>query len=322
MTDSEPQYELRVPPEAAGERLDRFLATALDQPRNQIQRWIQEGNVSLDDGPVKPSRALAGGERLLYRPVRQHGDDRVDPEPGELDILHEDEHVVVLNKPAGLAMHPGAGRPTGTLVHRLLAAYPEISGVGGPGRPGVVHRLDIDTTGVVAIARTDVAYRALSAAFAGRTAEKTYLALCYGSPSPAQGTWSAPIGRHPVRRREMTVRSDGRPARTDYVLVAEAAGVGLLRLGLRTGRTHQIRVHLKAAGHPLVGDGTYGEARWKGLAASVRRPLSLFPRPALHAWRLGFDHPVSGARIDVTAPPPDDLQGLWTRLSNGDSLPI
>jgi 23S rRNA pseudouridine1911/1915/1917 synthase len=315
-------HELVVPVAAAGQRLDRFLAQALDQPRNQVQRWIQDGRVSVDERTWKPSRALQGGERVLCLPPEPAIDDRVEPEPGELDVLHEDGDIVVLNKPADLAMHPGAGRSVGTLAHRLVAAYPEISGVGGPGRPGIVHRLDIGTTGVVLVARSATAYRALSQDFAERRVEKVYLAICYGTPKDDRGTWTGPIGRHSTRRREMTVRPDGRAARTDYEIVASTGGVARLRILLGTGRPHPIRVHLKAAGHPLVGDPIYGEARWKALSAAVRRPLKSFGRPALHASILGFTHPVSGESLRVSAPPPDDLQQLWGALTDGALLPV
>lgn len=310
-----------VPAEAAGERLDRFLATRLDLSRSRVQGWIRAGRVTLGGEPLKASHPLSGGERLVCRPTSRRDVGRVEPEPGPLAVIYEDEDVIVLDKQAGVAMHPGAGRPAGTLANFLLAAYPEIESIGGPGRPGIVHRLDLDTTGVVVVARSEKAYRRLSRAFAERRVEKTYLAICYGTPSPAEGVLDGPIGRHPKRRTEMTVRPDGRRATTSYRVLAATDAISLLFLGLGTGRTHQIRVHLKAAGHPLVGDPTYGEARWKALPPSERRPLASFPRPALHAWRLAFDHPASGDRVRFTAPPPNDLEALWRAIS-GDDLPL
>ncbi len=311
---------LQVPREAAGERLDSYLAERLGEPRNQVQRWIREARVRVDGRPAKPSTPLVGGERIAAEPPPCEPSG-IEPEVGELRILHQDPALVVVDKPAGLVVHPGAGRSSGTLVHRLLARFPELEGVGGPGRPGIVHRLDKDTSGVLVVARTREAYRALQQAFAGRKVEKRYLALVYGSPRPAAGEISGAIGRHPERRKQMTVRADGRPALTRFRTVAAAAGVALLEIDLATGRTHQIRVHLKHLGHPIVGDPVYGEARWKGLPARAQGPLRGFARPALHAWRLALEHPESGERLAVEAPVPADLQRLWREVT-GEPLPV
>jgi 23S rRNA pseudouridine1911/1915/1917 synthase len=246
----------------------------------------------------------------------------LEPEAGPLAVLYEDEAVVVLDKPAGLTVHPGAGRRSGTLAHRLLAHYPEMAGIGGPGRPGIVHRLDRGTSGAMVVARTDAAYQRLAADFAARRVDKRYLAVAYGRPSPATGTVDAPIGRHRNRRKEMTVRPGGRPAVTHYWTLATQCGVSLLELKLATGRTHQIRVHLKELRHPLVGDPTYGEARWKGCPKAVQRPLSRFPRPALHAWRLAFRHPLHEQEVRVEAPLPPDLIELWRRLGGSEPEPL
>jgi 23S rRNA pseudouridine1911/1915/1917 synthase len=222
----------------------------------------------------------------------------------------------VLDKPAGLTVHPGAGRPSGTLVHRLLARYPELAGVGGPGRPGIVHRLDRGTSGVLVVARNPRAYAALSGAFAARTIGKRYLAVVYGAPRPAAGEIRAPIGRHRERRKEMTVRPDGRPAWTGYRTLAApaASGLALVELDLGTGRTHQIRVHLKSIGHPLVGDPVYGEARWRGLPRPSQAALASFPRPALHAWRIALPGPGPSRRV-FEAPVPADLRRLWEQAA-------
>jgi 23S rRNA pseudouridine1911/1915/1917 synthase len=244
----------------------------------------------------------------------------MEPEAGDLEILYQDADLAVLNKPAELTVHPGAGRATGTLAHRLLLHFPEIARVGGPGRPGIVHRLDKDTTGALVVARTEKAYQALTSAFSERRVVKRYLALVYGRPKSATGSIDLPIGRHPNRRKEMTIRPEGRPARTDYELVESDRGISLLEVNLATGRTHQIRVHLKAEGHPLVGDPIYGEARWKGLDRQIRRPLQDFSRPALHAWRLQLTHPVSRNPMRFEAPIPDDLQALWKAVT-GRELP-
>jgi len=312
--------EWTVEPEAAGERLDRHVATRLDAPRNQVQRWIAEGLVRVNGRQAKPSAVLAAGDRLACIPPAPK-EERVLPEPGALRVLYEDAALVVIDKPAGLAVHPGAGRATGTLAHHLLDRYPEMAGVGGPGRPGIVHRLDQGTSGVLVAARTPAAYAHLSRAFAVREVEKRYLGIAYGTPSPPAGTVGAPIGRHPQRRQEMAVRARGRPARTGYRTLAAAAGISLLEMDLATGRTHQIRVHLKSIGHPLVGDPVYGEARWKALPRSSRAALRDFPRPALHAWRLAFQHPATGERLTFEAPVPEDFQELW-RAVTGKALPV
>src|SRR5262245_26191230 len=309
-----------VEPEAAGERLDRHVAARLDAPRNQVQRWIAEGLVRVNGLPAKPSALLTAGDHVEASPPAPK-EERILPEPGALSVLHEDAELVVIDKPAGLAVHPGAGRATGTLAHRLLDRYPEMAGVGGPGRPGIVHRLDQGTSGVLVAARTPAAYARLSRAFAAREVEKRYLGIAYGAPSPPAGTIDAPIGRHPQRRREMAVRSGGRPARTSYRTLAAAGGLSLLEMDLATGRTHQIRVHLKSIGHPLVGDPVYGEARWKGLAHASQAALREFPRPALHAWRLAFRHPAGGERLAFEAPVPEDFQELW-RAVTGEALPV
>jgi 23S rRNA pseudouridine1911/1915/1917 synthase len=303
-----------VEPEAAGERLDRHVAARLDVPRNQVQRWISEGLVRVNGLEAKPSATLAARDRIECSPPAPR-EERVIPEPGELRVVHEDADLVVIDKPAGLTVHPGAGRATGTLAHHLLHRYPELAGVGGPGRPGIVHRLDQGTSGALVVARTPLAYARLSHAFAAREVEKRYLGIAYGVPSPPSGTIEAPIGRHPQKRREMAVRSSGRPARTGYRTLAGRAGVSLLEMDLATGRTHQIRVHLKSLGHPLVGDPLYGEARWKALPRPVQALLRDFPRPALHAWRLAFRHPVTGERLAFEAPVPEELRTLWETVT-------
>jgi 23S rRNA pseudouridine1911/1915/1917 synthase len=309
---------LAVPATAAGDRLDRFLATRLALPRNQMQRWLREGRVLLDGRVPKSSHALLGGETLECDPEVPAERETMVGEPGSLSILFEDEHLAVLDKPAGLVVHPGAGRRSGTLAHHLLARYPEIAGVGGPGRPGIVHRLDRDTTGLIVIARSAVAHTRLAAQFAGREVDKQYLAIAYAGFQSATGVIDAAIGRHPQRRQEMAVRPRGRPARTGYRVLASAAGIALLRLRLETGRTHQIRVHLKHLGHPLVGDPVYGEARWKALPRSQQAVLRDFPRPALHAWRLTLAHPVTAQPLAFEATVPKDLLGLWEIVTGRD----
>jgi 23S rRNA pseudouridine1911/1915/1917 synthase len=299
-----------VDPAAAGDRLDRHVAARLDLPRNRVQRWIRDGRVQVNGAPAKPAQAVAPGDAVACEPEEPR-EERVMPEPGDLDLLYADPELVVLAKPAGLTVHPGAGRPSGTLVHRLLAHYPEMAGVGGPGRPGIVHRLDRDTSGVMVVARTALAYDRLARAFATRQVGKRYLAIAYGTPRLPVGSITEPIGRHPSRRKEMTVRADGRPASTGYATLAAGSGIALLALDLKTGRTHQIRVHLKSLGHPLVGDPVYGEARFKALPRPLQERLRTFPRPALHAFRLAFRHPTTGEPLAFEAPVPADFRELW-----------
>lgn len=309
-----------VSPEDAGQRLDRFVAERLDLPRNQVRRWILDGRLQLSDRAAKPGSALRAGERVDCSPPTTLPDARLEPENGDLVVLHEDRDLVVLDKPADLAVHPGAGRENGTLVNRLLARYPDIAGVGGEGRPGIVHRLDLDTTGAIAIARTEAAYQKLSAAFAARKIDKTYLAIAYGTPRVATDRIDLPIGRHRHHRKQMQIRSDGRPAVTHYLTLESTTGLSRLELDLETGRTHQIRIHLKALGHPLVGDPVYGEARWRNLPRPVQPALRNFPRPALHAWKLAFGHPISGQRIVAEAPLPEDMRQLWLAVTGREWL--
>ena len=301
--------------EEAGARLDLCVARHLRKPRNQVRRWIAEGRVTVNGRAAKPATAIREGDTVACAPPEPVTETALIAQPGDLTVLYEDPDLVVVDKPAGMAVHPGAGRDRDTLVHYLLHRYPGIAGVGGAARPGIVHRLDLDTTGALIVARTEGAYTALSAAFAERRIEKTYLAVAYGAPREPDGTIERPIGRHRHDRKRMQVRSDGRPATTRYHTLETAAGVSRLEIDLETGRTHQIRVHLKAIGHPLLGDPTYGEARWKGLLRASQRPAKTFPRPALHAWRLAFAHPRTGDRVEVEATLPEDMRRLWREIT-------
>lgn len=306
-----------VPEDIAEQRLDAYVAAHLDEPRNQVQKWIADDRLTVDGKRVKPSLSLNGGERIeVRRPPKV--DERVRPEPGDLDVLHADEHLLAVNKPAGIAVHPGAGRPSGTLAHRLLHHFPDIEGVGGAGRPGIVHRLDLGTSGVMLVARTDAAYRALSRAFRKREIDKTYLAICEGQPDPYRGEMAWPIDRHPTRRKRMRTAPEGRPAQTDYRVLATARRSALLELDLHTGRTHQIRVHLKTLGHPLLADEVYGRALPRDWPQNLRQAVEALDRPALHAWRLALVHPVDAVPLQVEAPVPDDLRELWNALSGSD----
>ena len=321
-----------VTQDEAGQRLDRHVALRLDETRNRVRRWIEDARVSVDGRPAKPSSPVRAGAAVEVEAPDQAPDAGLEPEDGELMILHEDDDVVVVDKPAGLAVHPGAGRPAKTLANRFLFHYPEAAGIGGPGRPGIVHRLDVDTTGVMVLARSELAYRRLSSAFASRSVEKAYAAIAYGVPKSDRGRIDLPIGRDPNARKKMKAfasqvspgrgaQTRTRPAVTGYRCLASCRGVSWFELDLETGRTHQIRVHLKAVGHPLVGDPIYGEARWKSLERRVQRPLKGFPRPALHAWRLAFLHPGTQERLEIEAPVPPDMIRLWEQVSGESYRP-
>jgi 23S rRNA pseudouridine1911/1915/1917 synthase len=307
-------HQLEVPAGAAPSRIDRFLAETLGLPRSRLQRWLEAGLVTIDGRPAsKPSAVVMPGQRLVVAPPAPPAQ-RIEPEEGPLAILYEDEDLIALDKPAGLAVHPGAGRQSGTLAHYLLHRFPEIAGVGGDGRPGIVHRLDMDTTGLMLVARSDFAYGALQRLFANRELEKTYLALVHGEPKEGAGRIDLPIGRHPSERQKMAIRESGRPAATRWQKIAGRRHFSLLKLQLETGRTHQIRVHAKAIGHPLLGDPVYGENR-RGAPLHVQRAIDSFLRPALNARRLIFEHPRDGRRMVLEAAVAADLLDLWARLA-------
>jgi 23S rRNA pseudouridine1911/1915/1917 synthase len=315
---------LEVDELCAGERLDVALASHLGQTRNRVQAWIRAGAVSIGGCRVlRPSRELRVGDLVECRePEAEPPEQPLVPEAAELVVLWEDEDLVVLDKPASIAVHPGAGRAHGTLAHRLLHHYPEMSAVGHAMRPGIVHRLDLGTSGVMVVARTQEAYLRMSRAFAEREVEKHYEAVAYGTPREARGRISLAIGRDPRDRKRMAVSErGGREALTLYEVRAAARGLSWMEIDLKTGRTHQIRVHLKSIGHPLVGDPTYGEARWKAFPAERRKVLRDFARPALHSRRLAFLHPWTRERLEVSAPRPSDMLGLWNAVAGSAPPP-
>jgi 23S rRNA pseudouridine1911/1915/1917 synthase len=238
------------------------------------------------------------------------------PEDIAVAVVHEDGHLIVVNKPAGLVVHPGAGTAHGTLVNALLRHVHDLSGVGGVLRPGIVHRLDKGTSGLLVVAKDDETHRALVRQFAGRTIEKEYLALVLGVPARAAGEVDAPIGRDPVHRQKMSVRAArGREARSSWRVEERFDGAALLRVRIHTGRTHQIRVHLSSIGHPVAGDARYGGTRTPSSRQAVSRETLLsLDQPALHAARLAFTHPASGERLSFEAPLPPDLLAVLERL--------
>lgn len=291
----------------AGRRLDAFLAGASGLSRARVQRLIEEGHVLVGGRPQKPRHRVTPGERILLR-IPPATPLPLTPEAIPLDILHEDDDVIVLNKPPGMVVHPGAGRSTGTLVHALLAHCGTLPGIGGVERPGIVHRLDRDTSGVLVVAKTEAAHQSLSRQFKARVVRKRYLALVHGPVRQEAGRIQAAIGRREDDRKRMGVRvRGGREARTRYRVLRRLPEMTLLALDLETGRTHQIRVHLAHIGHPVIGDRVYGGRRERRRAASDEPHAD---RQMLHAWRLAFHHPASGAWVEFTAPIPEDFLRL------------
>jgi 23S rRNA pseudouridine1911/1915/1917 synthase len=331
MTTADPRYEaLIVPPEAAGERLDRLLARAFPEvSRARFQALIAQGAVTVGGRTIGEARhrVKPGDEVAFTLPPAAPARPRA--EAMALSILFEDADLLVLDKPAGLAVHPGAGRPSGTLVNALIAHCGEsLSGISGEKRPGIVHRLDKDTSGLLVVAKSERALKGLQAQFAAHGRDKAmrraYLAFVWGCPERAKGRIEAAIGRHPQHRTRMAVRpSGGRRAVTRYEVVesypagARPSAASLVRCELETGRTHQIRVHMAHIGHPLLGDQAYG----RGFAASAsrldeeaRKALSALGRQALHAAELSFRHPVTGEDLRFRSPLPPELERLRTRL--------
>ena len=284
------------------ERLDRFLAdrnTGLS--RSRLHSLIAEGMVTLNGAAGRPSQRVRAGDRVtLIVPAPRVSD--VSPQPIPLTVVYQDAELIVVDKPAGLSVHPGPGHPDGTLVNALLALCPDIQGVGGVIRPGIVHRLDKDTSGLIVVAKTEAVHRSLSEQIKARKVDKGYLALAVGVPDPPQGRIDAPISRDPRHRKRMAVVLGGRDSRTAYRVLERIAGYSLLELDLETGRTHQIRVHLAYLGHPLLGDGVYGK----------RSPL--LERHFLHAHRLGFQHPLSGETLELRSELPPDLAQVVEEL--------
>lgn len=288
-------------------RLDRFLAGRLpDLSRTRIQELIAEGCVHVNGAAAKPSHRIEAGQRVEIKVIPRPPLVAV-PEAIPLDILYEDEDVIVVNKPAGMTVHVGAGVTSGTLVNALLARTANLSGEGGPLRPGIVHRLDKATSGALVVARNDLAHRELAAQFAARTVGKTYVALLHGRLRGDKGVVDLPIARDPRRRTRMTARrpvEKGRAARTDWRVLLRLNGFTLVEVALHTGRTHQIRVHFSAIGHPVVGDTLYGAPREIHAGSEILPPLG---RNFLHAARIGFKQPGKGVRLMIRAPLPAEL---------------
>ena len=312
MNDVPTRLEFQVPASETGARLDQFLVGIVpDHSRSQIQRLIKEGLVQVDGRLARPNTAVRSGDRILVDvPPPKHA--RPASQPLPIDIVYEDGDLVVVNKAAGMVVHPAAGHADGTLVNALLHHIEDLSGIGGERRPGIVHRLDRGTSGLMVVAKNDATHAELTRQFHDREVEKEYVALVWGVVQAGRRI-DAPIGRDPVHRQKMSARA--RRARSAVTRVTRAQhmrGVTLLQVAIATGRTHQIRVHLSAIGHPIVGDRLYGGTR-RHLPGDVRA-LKHLERPFLHAARLVFTHPADGRRMEFTSPLPDDLQTVLDEL--------
>ncbi|MDT3735513.1 MAG: 23S rRNA pseudouridine(1911/1915/1917) synthase RluD [Denitratisoma sp.] len=300
-----PARVLEIPADCAGLRLDQALARLLpEHSRSRLAAWVKQGKVSLDDTPADAKRKVWGGERITLEEETLPGETAQQPEDIPLAILHEDAHILVIDKPAGLVVHPGSGNWQGTLLNALLHHAPQLAGIP---RAGIVHRLDKDTSGLLVVAKTLEAQTDLVRQLAARTVRRHYLALAHGRVA-RDGVVDAPIGRHPVQRTKMAVVGGGRAARTHYRVLERFAHATLLECALETGRTHQIRVHMADIGHPLVGDPVYGPRKPR------QARLEAFPRQALHAWRLALVHPATRTETGWEAPLPEDFAALLASL--------
>jgi 23S rRNA pseudouridine1911/1915/1917 synthase len=308
---------LIVPVDAAPVRLDLYLSRELaNETRSTIQRLIESGNILVDGREARPSLKLKGGESIsveLPEPVTA----APLPETIPLEVLHEDGDLIVINKPAGMVVHPGPGNSSGTLVNALLAHCTDLSGIGGELRPGIVHRLDKGTSGVMVVAKNDRSHQALSAQFSVHSIKRIYQALVYGSPGEDSGKVEGQIGRHPTDRlRRSGLARHGKHAVTRWRVRGRYGRITLVELRLETGRTHQIRVHMSESGFPLVGDPLYPDGgRFNNLAdARLRKLITSLARQALHARTLGFIHPVSNAYLEFSVEMPADMAALLEYL--------
>jgi len=315
------EYSFTISRERGGQRLDLFLAGVLpDFSRSHLKKLIKEGQVLVNGNPVKPSYETRAGDLITADIRGPDPDEALEPESMRLDVLFEDEDLLIVNKPHGLVVHPGAGHSEGTLVHGLLAHSPHLAIQGSPLRPGIVHRLDKDTSGVLVVAKSSRAYLNLIGQFKEKIVRKDYLALVYGSPAKSEGEISSLLGRHPADRKKIAVlQKGGRVALSRWRVVKNWGETALLLVQIETGRTHQIRVHLSHIGHPVVGDETYGggKRRAKNIKSTRVRELLLgAQRQMLHAARLELIHPVTGKVLSATAPVPEDFQEIIDGLDS------
>jgi 23S rRNA pseudouridine1911/1915/1917 synthase len=308
---------LEVQPAEAGQRLDRLLATRLPElSRARIQQLIEQGHVQLAGRAAKPSDRPAGGARVEIA-LPEAGPAKLEPAELDLPVLFEDAHLLVIDKPAGIAVHPGAGVTHATVVHGLLHQVKDLVGIGGELRPGVVHRLDRETSGCLVVAKSEPALRGLQASFKARHVKKRYRALVHGAPAE-QGEFDTTYGRHPVDRKRFSSRAnDGRRAVTRWTVLGRGAGASWLDVDLLTGRTHQIRAHFADAGFPLVADKLYGGTKREAKlpeGSPLRQAAQAVGRQALHALSIELDHPITGARLRCEAPLPPELRAALQLL--------
>ena len=311
--------QMTVPDELAGLRLDQALAKMFpDYSRSRLKAWLVGGAVLVDGDKRRPKDRVDGGEEIELKIVAEAAV-RSEPEPIRLEVVFEDEALLVINKQAGLVVHPGAGNPSGTLMNGLLHHAPVLTGLP---RAGIIHRLDKDTTGLMLVGKTLPAHTALARALAEREVSRHYLAVCRGVLTGG-GTINEPVGRHPVDRTKMSIRQDGRPAVTHFTVRERFRAHTLVDVRLETGRTHQIRVHFAHRRHALVGDAVYGGrlALPAGASEALIDELRRFKRQALHATRLKLLHPISGAELEFEAPLPEDLAGLTNMLRADNNEP-
>jgi 23S rRNA pseudouridine1911/1915/1917 synthase len=313
-----PSHQLIVEAEHDGVRLDNFLTTVLpEQSRSSVQRLIKDGHVSSTAAALRPSTVVRAGQTYTIE-IPHPSPAAPAAEALPLVIVFEDRDVVVLDKPAGMVVHPGAGHPGGTLVNALLHHIKDLSGVGGELRPGIVHRLDRGTSGLMVVAKNDAAHQELSRQFSDREVEKEYVALVWGVVHAGRRI-DAPIGRDPSDRQKMSTRARrARHAVTRVTFARDLDGASLLYVAIATGRTHQIRVHLSAIGHPIVGDPTYGGLRRR--TAAHLRAVQRLERPFLHSARLAFAHPTDGRRMEFESPLPSDLQVVLDDIESRKSM--
>jgi 23S rRNA pseudouridine1911/1915/1917 synthase len=297
--------EITLKVEEKSDRIDRYLSQQLaDFSRSRLQQLIEQGYLQINGNICTSKKIIVQTGDRLFLTIPEAIPLDLQPEAIPLEILFEDESLIIVNKPAGLVVHPAPGHESGTLVNALLAHCPDLAGIGGVQRPGIVHRLDKDTTGAIAIAKTDQAHQHLQAQLKSKTARREYLGVVYGSPSAQRGTIEQPVGRHPTERKKMAVvppEKGGRLAVTHWQLQERLGNYSLIHFQLETGRTHQIRVHSAYIGHPIVGDPVYSGGRNLGVNLTGQ---------ALHAWRLQLRHPLSNELIEVTAPLPKTLTTL------------
>lgn len=305
-----------------GLRIDKFLTQSFPQlSRSQIQRLIGEGNLTCDDLTIIDNSFKTREGEIYQLVIPEAAEANPQPEDIPLEVVYEDADLIVVNKPAGMTVHPAPGSPNHTLVNALLFHCGDsLSGIGGVKRPGIVHRIDKDTSGLLVVAKNDFAHRALCEQFAEHSIERTYYAFVHGVPTPRLGKIEGDIGRSPYDRKKMAVvGKNGKTAVTHYKTLEDFGGLAaLVQCNLETGRTHQIRVHLTGKGHPLIGDQLYGKDRKlknKNISMGAAEFINNFPRQSLHAKSLGFVHPTSGATLQFDSELPEDLKGLWTQLN-------